>query len=209
MRNWRGLWFVCALAASGAVHAQSPIWPPVGEPTTAPRVTGRWLWADLVTADAARSRDFYAALFGWQIRGAEGAGQPSHLTITANGRMIGGIVQAANATSGARWIELVDGDPKALAERAVQHGGKVVVAPRTLPGRGDFMVLADPAGAHFAVVLPSAVIRRITSAAATNGSGASCGRLTLRRRQRSIGTCSATRSPPRRVRPAHRPTHTY
>ncbi|HJW51506.1 MAG TPA: VOC family protein [Burkholderiaceae bacterium] len=154
MRNWRGLWFVCALGASGAALGQSPVWPPVGEPTTAPRVTGRWLWADLVTADAARSRDFYAALFGWQIRDAEGAGQPSYLTITANGRMIGGIVQAANATSGARWIELVDGDPKALAERAVQHGGKVVVAPRTLPGRGDFMVLADPAGAHFAVVLP-------------------------------------------------------
>ena len=82
------------------------------------------------------------------------AAQPSYLTITANGRMIGGIVQAANATAGARWIGLASGDPKALAERAVQRGGKVVVAPRTLPGRGDFTVLADPAGAHFAVVLP-------------------------------------------------------
>ena len=153
MRTWRGLWFVCAFVASGAALGQSPVWPAVGEPTTAPRVTGRWLWADLVTADAARSRDFYSALFGWEILG-DSAAQPSYLTITANGRMIGGIVQAANATAGARWIGLASGDPKALAERAVQRGGKVVVAPRTLPGRGDFTVLADPAGAHFAVVLP-------------------------------------------------------
>jgi len=40
-----------------------------------------------------------------------------------------------------------------LAERAIQRGGKVVVAPQTLTGRGQFEVLSDPAGAHFGVVM--------------------------------------------------------
>ncbi|HTN49097.1 MAG TPA: VOC family protein [Burkholderiaceae bacterium] len=151
--SWRALWLVCALSACGSAAGQAA-WPPVGEPTQAARTPGRWLWVDLVTADAAKSRDFYGALFGWDIRNVAGdAGKPAYLTITANGQRIGGIVQSRNATAGARWIGLASGDPRVVAERAVQHGGKVIVAPRTLAGRGEFALIADPAGAHFGVVL--------------------------------------------------------
>jgi predicted enzyme related to lactoylglutathione lyase len=149
---WHALALAGALAVCSVAFAET-MWPPIGEPVAGARTTGRWLWSDLVTADASKASEFYAALFGWEIQSAAGSTERSgYLTISANGRAIGGIVQSS-AASGARWIGLVSGDPKVLAERAVQHGGKVVVAPQTLAGRGQFDVLADPAGAHFGVVM--------------------------------------------------------
>jgi predicted enzyme related to lactoylglutathione lyase len=149
---WRVLALAGALAVSGGAFAET-MWPPIGEPVAGARTTGRWLWSDLVTADASKASEFYAALFAWEIRRAAGeAERPAYLTISANGRAIGGIVQSS-AASGARWIGLASGDPKVLAERALQRGGKVVVAPLTLAGRGQFEVLSDPAGAHFGVVM--------------------------------------------------------
>ena len=141
-----------ALIVSGSVSAQSPAWPPVGEATGA-RIVGRWLWADLVTSDVARSSEFYAKVFGWTFRNVPGAeGAPGYVTILANGRPIGGIVPKPPGVSGARWIELASGDPQAAAKRAEQLGGTIVAAPRMLPGRGELVVLGDPTGARFAVL---------------------------------------------------------
>ena len=138
-----------------AAAAQTVLWPPVGEPATAARVAGRWLWADLATTDVARSSDFYARVFGWTYRTVPGhAGDPAYVTIVAGGQPIGGIVPARTdkTSSGSRWIGLVSGDPKSTAARAQERGGSIVVAPRTLPGRGEFTVLSDPSGARFAVL---------------------------------------------------------
>jgi predicted enzyme related to lactoylglutathione lyase len=142
-------WFACSLSL-----AQQLDWPPVGEPSAAARTAGRWLWGDLVTSDVARSRDFYSRVFGWEIREHRGSAGPSgYHAIYANGRAIGGIVAARqDASQGARWIGLASGDPKTMASRVLERGGAVVTAPRTLKGRGEFTVLSDPDGAHFAVV---------------------------------------------------------
>jgi uncharacterized protein len=140
---------------AGSAAAQNPSWPPVGEPSAAARVAGRWLWADLVTTDVARSSDFYARVFGWSYRTVPGeAGGPGYVTIIAGGQTIGGIVPARidKTNSGARWIGLISGDPKIMAARAQERGGSVVVAPRPLPGRGEIAVLVDPSGARFAVL---------------------------------------------------------
>jgi len=141
--------------AAGTSAAQNLSWPPVGEPSTSVRVAGRWLWVDLVTTDVARSSDFYARVFGWSYRTVPGtAGGPGYVMIIASGQSIGGIVPARTdkTGSGARWIGLVSGDPKSMTARAQERGGSVVVAPRMLPGRGEFAVLTDPSGARFAVL---------------------------------------------------------
>ncbi len=146
---------VLVMTVTTTADAQTPVWPSIGEPTAAARVAGRWLWADLVTTDVARSSDFYARVFQWTYRTVPGAGgAPGYVTVLANGRPIGGIVPAATSAgvAGARWIGLVSGDPKTMAARARDHGGKVVVSPRALPGRGEMTVLSDPSGARFAVV---------------------------------------------------------
>jgi len=153
-RNWLGAGVSVALLAVGSALAQTLSWPPLGEPSTGARVAGRWLWVDLITTDVSRSRDFYAKVFGWELREHPAStGSSRYLTIHVNGRDIGGLVAAPpDAKVGARWIGLASGDPKAMASRAREHGGAVVVAPRMLAGRGELAVLRDPEGVHFAVV---------------------------------------------------------
>lgn len=167
-----------ALIAAGALATAAPVsaqsapaaqtaptaptatipWPAIGAPGSSARTVGRWLWADLVSTDVARSRDFYGRVFGWEFRDVAGSdGLPGYVTIVANGQPIGGIVTAPNgakaAGKGARWIGLVSGDPKTTATRAIERGGTVVLAPRMLPGRGEVAVIADPKGAPFGVIL--------------------------------------------------------
>jgi predicted enzyme related to lactoylglutathione lyase len=151
---WRG-WLVALMMIGGTVAAQPLEWPPVGEPSNAARTAGRWLWADLVTTDLARSREFYSKVFGWDFRAVPGEdGQPAYLTIVAGGRPIGGMVALRKdaASTGARWIGLASGDPKTMAARAQERGGGVVMPPRQLPGRGEVTVLSDPDGVRFAVI---------------------------------------------------------
>ncbi len=152
----RDLAFALLLAALAPSYAlsQPTQWPPLGETVAGARTAGRWLWADLVSSDVERSRDFYSKVFGWEFREhASSKGGSRYFTVLANGRAIGGIVSAApEAKMGARWLGLASGDPATMAARAQQLGGKVVVAPRTLSGRGELTVLSDPDGAHFAVV---------------------------------------------------------
>jgi predicted enzyme related to lactoylglutathione lyase len=158
--HWRGRKWLAAgvsmalLVAGSAACAQALSWPALGKPSSGARVSGRWLWADLITTDVARSRDFYAKVFGWELRERPAStGSSRYLTIHVNGRDIGGLVAAPpDAKVGARWIGLASGDPKTMASRAREHGGAVVVAPRMLAGRGELAVLRDPDGVHFAVV---------------------------------------------------------
>jgi predicted enzyme related to lactoylglutathione lyase len=141
-----------ALAAmvtvAGGAAAQTLPWPAVGEPSASARTAGRWLWADLLTADAVRASDFYAVVFGWNVA-LNAAG---YRTVRAGGRAIGGIVPAAG-NRGARWIPLASGDPATMAQRARERGGAVLSGPRAVAGRGQLALLADPEGALFGVLL--------------------------------------------------------
>jgi predicted enzyme related to lactoylglutathione lyase len=137
-----------ALASAGtAALAQAVPWPPVGEPVAGARVAGRWLWFDLRTPDPAAAAAFYARTLGWSIAPHAGAGGGYDL-VRARGRAIGGIVRGA----GARWVPLASGDPALMAERAQQRGGAVVTPARTVAGRGDLALLADPDGTAFGVL---------------------------------------------------------
>lgn len=57
-----------AIAALGTAaltaDAADRFWPPIVDPPTGQHTPGRWIWADLVTADVALAADFYGKVFG-------------------------------------------------------------------------------------------------------------------------------------------------
>ncbi len=142
------------LGATAPVAAQA--WPPIADSATVPSVSGRWVWADLLTQDVAAARSFYGRVFGWTFEShGETSKSDSYTRILANGRPIGGMLAPRNADKvpGSRWIGLVSTtEPAAVAERVRTLGGTVLLAPRTLAGRGELALLADPQGAQFAVI---------------------------------------------------------
>ena len=137
---WRGVVLALAMIGGGvALRRNRSEWPPIGEPSAASRTSGRWLWSDLVTTNVARSRDFYAKVFGWDFRASlDENGKPGYLTILANGRPIGGMVAPRTdaAVAGARWIGTRqwrsedNGSPRAGAWRRRRHGASHARGPR-------------------------------------------------------------------------------
>lgn len=144
--------------AAGAAEPAGRYWPPIVDPPTGQYTPGRWVWADLVTADVAAAAEFYGKVFGWTYETYGGEDDRDTYTLAlADGLPIGGMVFDQRAMKGdvpsARWIGLLSVPDVAAAAAAVSaNGGKVVVAPRALGERGETAVFQDPEGVPFGAV---------------------------------------------------------
>jgi len=145
-------------SAAGVASATDRFWPPIVDPATGQFTPGRWVWADLVTADVAVAADFYGKVFGWTFETYGGDDDRETYTLAlADGLPIGGLVFDERAMKdkmpSARWIGLISvPDVRAAADAVTKGGGKVVVAPTLLGERGETAVFQDPEGTLFGVV---------------------------------------------------------
>lgn len=142
------------LMAAGCT-TNGPRWPAVSETPTNVHIQGRWVWAELFADNVDTEKAFYQEVFGWQFE-SRGTGTHTYTVVRVNGRPIAGIIHYAKPTDAersARWLPFMSvPDAARAAELAAASGGKVVVPPKILPGRGESSVLADPEGAFFGVV---------------------------------------------------------
>ncbi len=126
--------------------------PSLTKEATAPRLPGKFIWADLVTDNVAVARSFYGQLFGWTFRS-----QGDSVLISNNGRPLAGMIQrqrpANQAHATPRWFGYLSVADVERAQQAVtKAGGRVVAAPHEIPARGRQAVFADPEGALFGVI---------------------------------------------------------
>jgi predicted enzyme related to lactoylglutathione lyase len=111
---------------------------------------GSFCWSELMTRDAARAMDFYAALFGWTIKKS-----PEYNEIHIGEQPVGGIMPMPRDVPPqvpAHWTSYVmvadvDGSVKKLQG----DGGGVIVPPTDIQKVGRFAVVHDPQGASFAL----------------------------------------------------------
>ena len=111
-------------------------------------------WNELASRDIETSKKFYGAVFGWDGR-TNPWGPTSYTEFSAAGKVIAGMREMGEqdpAEVPPHWlVYFAVADADAIAEKAKQLGGSVIVPPMTIePGR--FSVLADPQGAVFAVI---------------------------------------------------------
>jgi len=143
------------LLLAGGCTTTRPSWPAISETPTDVRIQGRWVWGELLADNVEAEKTFYREVFGWQYE-SYGTGTDAYALIRANGRPIAGIVhyaKPADAVRSARWLALMSvPDAARAAQQAAASGGKVLVPAKTLPGRGEMAVLADPEGALFGVI---------------------------------------------------------
>ncbi|MFC5667286.1 VOC family protein [Kitasatospora misakiensis] len=109
-------------------------------------------WAELLTPDADGAAAFYGAVLGVPVAGAEGGS-----ALLVGGRPVAGIRRGAELRGHPpRWrTHFAVADVDLTAGRAVELGGRVLVAPRPTP-RGRAARLADPRGGHFSVLQAAA-----------------------------------------------------
>jgi hypothetical protein len=120
-------------------------------------VHGTLCWADLITPDPARAKEFYAGLFGWRFYPFKND-DPSGYQHIANGETpIGGIPPAdfRDPNAPPHWMPyFYVSNCDETAAKANELGGKVLLAPTAIEKVGRRATLADPQGAVFAVIGP-------------------------------------------------------
>lgn len=122
---------------------------------------GSWIWYELMTPDAAGARAFYEAVAGWSMTpGTEATAGYGFLT-APDGAMVGGTIElgAEMIAGGARpcWLGYLGvDDVDASVAAIVASGGTLVMPARDVPMAGRMAMVADPGGAPFYIMTPTA-----------------------------------------------------
>ena len=109
-------------------------------------------WIDLSCTDIGASREFYAALFGWEY--FVGPPESGHYTqALLRGQGVAGMIQQTDAP--VAWTTYLKADDAAVTHKAiVEHGGQPMTEVIDVMGEGKMLVATDPTGGVFAVWEP-------------------------------------------------------
>lgn len=109
---------------------------------------------ELNTTDVKKAKDFYGKLFDWKLEDLDSPG--GGYTMIGVGEGTGGGMMK-NPIPGAPsfWLSyvLVD-DIQAATKKAKSLGGTVMKDVTPVPNIGEFSIISDPTGAHFAMWKP-------------------------------------------------------
>jgi uncharacterized protein len=118
-------------------------------------VPGALCWNELATRDADAAERFYSQLLGWEFDRAGQTEDPPYWMIVNDGRLNGGMRQIGDELPPgvpSHWlpyfaVEDVDG----TVQKAAAAGAEVLLPKFSMGDTAAFAVLADPAGAQFAI----------------------------------------------------------
>jgi hypothetical protein len=140
---------LAGLAVGASAAAPNFKLPPLNQPASTASHPGQFIWADLFTADVAASTKFYGELFGWEWK-TFGSGPSAYSLASVGGEPVAGAVlrpRVKGETAGAHWIGYIAvPDIASAAQKATAAGGRVVLAPRPVPDRGQLAIVADNEG---------------------------------------------------------------
>jgi uncharacterized protein len=100
-------------------------------------------WADLMSSDIDRAKEFYGSLFGWT---SETAGEEygGYMNFSKDGELIAGAMTAMPEGASDVWsLYLRTDDAAATTKAATTHGGSVMVEPMAVGPLGTMAVLFD------------------------------------------------------------------
>lgn len=123
-------------------------------------MAGKFIWYELMTADAEAAKAFYRAVVGWEVEDLGGPHAGYTLLKAPGGNTVGGMMALqGEACGGRRAAGLVRlcRRPRRRRGGAADRGGRrrVLRAPDDIPEVGRFAVVADPGGAAFMLLAPT------------------------------------------------------
>jgi len=118
--------------------------------------TGRFVWFEYVSSDAAKAQGFFGELFNWSTKSVPMPDGDYTMIAGPDGKTIGGYMTAPPAAGGASWLPyLLVASAADAAAKVKTLGGAVHKAPFKVGDFATMAVVADPHGASFAVWQPT------------------------------------------------------
>ncbi|HWA64097.1 MAG TPA: VOC family protein [Caulobacteraceae bacterium] len=121
---------------------------------------GRFIWYELITSDMAGARRFYGDVVGWTAQDMPTPpGAEPYVAFNSDGSGVAGMMNLGEPMKAEgmfpNWTGYVGvDDVDASVAEAEGLGGKTIRPPMDIPGVGRFAIVADPAGAVFAMMTP-------------------------------------------------------
>jgi predicted enzyme related to lactoylglutathione lyase len=141
--------FTTLLGAGFPATARAAGFPALNDPASTENHSGKFVWAELHTADSAGATKFYSGVFGWTAVTLDQQGVI--YTVFSNGNHpVAGLRQRSAAASkhAARWINYIAVTDLASTLKSVAEAGGVVRAPaRDFPQIGSEAIVTDNGGA--------------------------------------------------------------
>jgi predicted enzyme related to lactoylglutathione lyase len=141
----------CSGLDSSSGSSETQFLPAITDSPTNTYHSGKFVWVDLLTPDAAGARTFYGGLFGWSF---EQSGR--YTMIKNNGHRIAGIVEVKpkpGKKAEALWLTAMSVADVDKAVAFVQkEGGTVLKGPVDMENRGRGALVSDPQGAQLVLL---------------------------------------------------------
>jgi uncharacterized protein len=120
---------------------------------------GSFCWLELATTDQTAAKNFYSSVFDWKTEDIPMGPDMSYTMFRLGANDIAGGYQLMKEQIDAHvpphWMLYVRVEnTDASAAKALQLGGKQIVAPSDIPNVGRFAVLQDPTGATISLFQP-------------------------------------------------------
>lgn len=118
-----------------------------------PIAMGDWYWNELMTSNANAALKFYEGVFGFTHDSKDMGPMGTYHILNKDGVGRAGLMKAPDANMPTSWMPYVRvADCDAAAAKAKQLGAQIYKPATDIPNVGRFAVLADPAGAVFAIM---------------------------------------------------------
>lgn len=119
---------------------------------------GEICWRELTTQNAAKAKEFYQGLLGWNLEQSK-VTQMKYDEIHNGNQAIGGMMQIDEQWGEgwenipAHWMTYIAVDNcDEIIEKIKENGGGICVPPFDAPNVGRMSVVNDPSGATFSVI---------------------------------------------------------
>jgi len=147
-----------ALLGTGfPASTRAATFPPLNDPPTTEAHPGKFVWAELFTADASAATKFYSGVFGWIPVTLDQEGVT--YTVFSNGNHpVAGLRErsASAARRTARWVYYITvGDIASALSSATQAGAEVRAPAREFPKIGLQAIMTDNQGSPIGLVQSS------------------------------------------------------
>jgi predicted enzyme related to lactoylglutathione lyase len=122
---------------------------------------GAFCWFELATTNQDSAKDFYRALFGWDIQDDDMGPMGVYTRFQIGGKDVAAAStlqkdQLAHGVPPNWLIYIMVTDADASAAKVTAAGGTVVAGPFDVDTHGRMAIISDPAGAMFAIWQPKA-----------------------------------------------------